>query len=171
MKMKYILIFFAVFHFCLSEAQELVASANKDSIAIVCTYCDSLYNLICPDNIYFAGHPDPPEFAGGYKGLMEFISINLKYPEDCMRDSIQGTVWCKFIIDDSGNIICPFISKSVHPSLDMEVLRIISIMPKWKPASLHGVSCKQCFGFPIRFNLDKPVKSKSKTGKKKFLFF
>ncbi|MDR1763349.1 MAG: energy transducer TonB [Dysgonamonadaceae bacterium] len=169
--MKRITVFLAIFNICSLEAQQLVANANKDSIAIVCNYCDSLYNLICPDNIYFAGHPDPPEFAGGDKCLMEFINNNIKYPEDCIRDSIQGIVICKFIIDDSGNIICPIIRKSVHPSLDREVLRVISIMPKWKPASLHGVPCKQCFGFPIRFNLDKPAKSKSNTGKKKFLFF
>ena len=33
-----------------------------------------------------------PEFKGGVKGLMEYISNTVKYPEDAKKKGIQGTL-------------------------------------------------------------------------------
>ena len=39
----------------------------------------------------------------------------------------------QFIIDERGNISKPIILRSINPELDKEALRIVSLMPQWKP--------------------------------------
>ena len=54
-------------------------------------------------------------------------------------------------------VIQPRILRSINPVLSAdaafceEALRIVSIMPKWKPGSQHGVNVKVRFTFPIGF--------------------
>ncbi len=72
---------------------------------------------------------------------------------ECKEQAIQGRVIVKFIIDESGKIICPYIRGSLHPALDKEALRIVKLMPDWKPASNNEVPCKTCYTLPILFKL------------------
>jgi TonB family protein len=111
-----------------------------------------LYNGICPPDIF--GHPQElPEFPGGEKNLLRFLAENIKYPDKCIGDSVQGIVIVKFIIDESGKVICPHILTSLHPETDREALRIVKIMPDWKPASNSDIPCKMCYTLPITFEL------------------
>lgn len=61
-----------------------------------------------------------PQFPGGLKALMEWLTKNLKYPPLCMRDNIQGRVEVSFYVDKNGNIKEPQVTKKVHPLLDRE---------------------------------------------------
>jgi TonB family protein len=125
-------------------------ATNKGDSILFCIKCDSVYNKICPPNIF--GHPQElSKFLGGERGMMKFIAENLKYPAKCKEDSIRGRVIVRFIIDESGKVICPRIIKSRHPKADEEALRVIKIMPDWKPASNNGIPCKMCFTLPITF--------------------
>jgi TonB family protein len=85
--------------------------------------------------------------------MMKFIANNLEYPEACKEASIQGRVPVRFIIDESGKVICPRILKSLHPAADEEALRVVKIMPDWKPASNNGIPCKMCYTLPVTFRL------------------
>jgi len=150
---KYLLLSFFAFIFCYIHAQT-ESEISKDSIFMTCKQCDSLYNQICPDTPYFfAGHPNPAIFPGGYKKLMIFLKNNIQYPSECREKNIQGRVIVRFIIDESGKIICPYLCKSIHPALDKEALRIVKLMPNWKSASKNGVPCKSCFSLPILFKI------------------
>ena len=89
-----------------------------------------------------------PSFPGGYQALLEFLQENIKYPEQAEKDSIWGKVVVKFVVETDGSITNPQVVKSVHPLLDAEALRTVSIMPKWEP-NRPGV-----FNLPITFKLD-----------------
>lgn len=56
--------------------------------------------------------------------------------------------------------ICLRILKSLHPAANEEALRVIKIMPDWKPASNNDMPCKMCHTFPFHFML---LLSKNKT--------
>jgi TonB family protein len=148
---KYLLLNVFAFLFCCMYAQT-ESITIKDSVFMTCAQCDSLYNRICPPNIF--GHPENlEEFPGGVIELMNFLRNNLQYPKECKEKAIQGRVIVKFIINESGKIICPYIYKSLHPALDKEALRIVKLMPDWKPASNNKVPCKACYTLPIIFKL------------------
>lgn len=98
-----------------------------------------------------------PEFPGGMPGLMEFIRQNIRYPQAARQSRLEGRIIVQVVIDKDGSVIQPRILRSVNPVLSAdgalceEALRIVSIIPKWKPGNQHGVNLKVRFTFPIRF--------------------
>lgn len=94
-----------------------------------------------------------PEFPGGIDELLQFINDNMKYPTKAQTEGIQGRVTVQFIVDENGCIIEPNIVRSVEPSLDKEALRIIKMLPQWKPGTLKGKAVKVKYTVPVVFKL------------------
>ena len=96
-----------------------------------------------------------PEFPGGMDKLLQFINDNMKYPTKAQTEGIQGRVVVQFIVDENGYIIEPNIVRSIEPSLDKEALRIIKMLPQWKPGILKGKAVKMKYTVPVTFKLNK----------------
>lgn len=96
-----------------------------------------------------------PEFPGGMDKLLQFINDNMKYPTKAQTEGIQGRVVVQFIVDENGYIIEPNIVRSIEPSLDKEALRIIKMLPQWKPGILKGKAVKVKYTVPVTFKLNK----------------
>lgn len=94
-----------------------------------------------------------PEYPEGEQALYKFIKDNLKYPEDAKNQQKQGTVYVGFTIDAEGNIKKIELLRGVFKSLDEEAMRIISLMPKWKPGRNDGKAVDVRFQIPIEFKL------------------
>ena len=97
-------------------------------------------------------HPTP---QGGLAALMKFISENVKYPEQAEKDSIQGRVVCCFVVGRDGSISNVKVVRSLHPLLDAEAVRVLSLMPKWIPGERNGKPVKVKYIFPVTFRLEK----------------
>ena len=97
-------------------------------------------------------HPTP---QGGLAALMKFISENVKYPEQAEKDSIQGRVVCSFVVGRDGSISNVKVVRSLHPLLDTEAVRVLSLMPKWIPGERNGKPVKVKYIFPVTFRLEK----------------
>lgn len=95
-----------------------------------------------------------PEFPGGNSALMEFIAQNIKYPQAIAQGeaAVSGRVIVTFTIKKDGSISDPKVVRSVHPLLDKEALRIVGLMPKWKPGTHKGEPVDIKYTIPIRFN-------------------
>ncbi|GAP72168.1 TonB protein [Candidatus Symbiothrix dinenymphae] len=153
-KVKLFLTLFATIVSCGCVYSQKKSTINMNDSALFCNKCDSLYNGIWTNEEEIFGGPEVyAQFLGGERAMMKFIANNLKYPEECKEASIQGRVYIKFIIDESGKVICPRILKSLHPAADEEALRVVKIMPDWKPASNNDIPCKICYTLPITFKL------------------
>lgn len=96
---------------------------------------------------------DMPEFPGGMDKLLQFINDNMQYPTKAQTEGIQGKVIVQFIIDEDGYIIEPNIVRSVESSLDNEALRLIKMLPQWKPGTLKGKAIKVKYTVPVAFKL------------------
>ena len=94
-----------------------------------------------------------PEFPGGMSEFMQWLSRALKYPYRAHKAKKQGQVDVTFVVEKDGSITDIKLVRQTHTSLDAEVLRVMRIMPKWKPATSHGKPCRAVVGVPIVFAL------------------
>ena len=104
-----------------------------------------------------------PEFPGGQAALFKFLSENVKYPKEAVKKGIQGRVICQFVVEKDGSISNVEVVRSGgHHLLDQEAVRVISIMPKWKPGTLRGKPVRVKYTVPVNFRLPEGSSAKSK---------
>lgn len=96
---------------------------------------------------------DMPEFPGGELALRQFIANSIKYPVIAQENGIQGRVYVTFVVDADGSVSDPRIARGVDPSLDKEALRVVSMLPKWKPGQQRGKPVRVSYTVPINFQL------------------
>lgn len=94
-----------------------------------------------------------PEFPGGMKELLKFLQDNLKYPENAMKNNVQGRVIVQFVVEKDGTPTEFKVLRSVDPDLDAEALRVMKAMPKWKPGMQKGQVVRVKFTVPVSFKL------------------
>ena len=94
-----------------------------------------------------------PEFPGGITEFMKWLTQNLRYPEKARSSKIQGKVVVSFIVNKDGSIASPEVQKSADPLLDREALRVIRMMPHWKPGIMDSKPCRTMFAIPVVFSL------------------
>lgn len=94
-----------------------------------------------------------PEFPGGMKELLKFLQDNLKYPENAMKNNVQGRVIVQFVVEKDGTLTEFKVARSVEPDLDAEALRVLQTMPKWKPGMQRGKIVRVKFTVPVSFKL------------------
>jgi len=95
-----------------------------------------------------------PLFPGGEKALYQFISENIKYPEDAIQSESEGVVFVNFIISTTGKVTQSKVLRGFNPSCDNEALRVISIMPDWQPGSINNKNVSVSLNLPVRFKLN-----------------
>lgn len=94
-----------------------------------------------------------PEFPGGWSAFMQWLTKNLKYPESARKNRVQGTVVVSFIVNKDGSIASAKVSTSADPVLDAEALRVMKMMPKWKPGMDRNKVCRTMIAVPVVFKL------------------
>lgn len=94
-----------------------------------------------------------PEFPGGMKEMLKFLQENVKYPENAMKNNVQGRVIVQFVIEKDGTPTEFKVLRSVDPDLDAEALRVMKAMPKWKPGMQKGQVVRVKFTVPVSFKL------------------
>ena len=95
-----------------------------------------------------------PEFPGGMGECMKWLQANIKYPMEAKEKGEHGRVIVQFIVERDGSITEPKVARGVSPTLDAEALRIVSIMPKWKPAKQRGQVVRVKYTIPVMFRLN-----------------
>jgi TonB family protein len=95
-----------------------------------------------------------PEFPGGTVALMNFLALNTKYPADAREEKAEGRAIIKFVVNADGSVSNISVAKSTgNESLDKEAMRVVSLMPKWKPGTQDGKNVNVRFAVPIAFRL------------------
>jgi TonB family protein len=94
-----------------------------------------------------------PSFPGGDSEMMNFIYENIKYPENALENNIQGRVILRFCVTYKGEVNQVSVLKGVDPELDNEAMRVVSILPQWKPGKQGGKTVNVWYSLPINFAL------------------
>ncbi len=94
-----------------------------------------------------------PSFPGGDTELFRFIYDNIKYPEIAKENNIQGKVILRFCVTYKGTVDQVSVVRGVDPSLDEEAIRVIKMLPLWKPGKQGGKPVNVWYSVPISFQL------------------
>lgn len=106
-----------------------------------------------PEEEVFMAVEEMPQFAGGDKALMEYISKSIRYPTKALENGISGRVVCTFVIDSKGKVTNVRVIRSVDADLDREAVRVIENMPDWTPGKQRGKFVAVQYTMPIIFKL------------------
>ena len=105
------------------------------------------------DNEIFIVVDQQPEFEGGYEAMMAFIKQNMNYPPNARRMQIEGTVHVSFVVSKTGTISEVKVLRGIMTECDKEAVRVIEMMPPWKPGKQNGRPVNVRFILPLKFRL------------------
>lgn len=108
-----------------------------------------------------------PEFPGGPDAMSRWIQENVTYPTYALEHNEQGIVYVKFVVEKTGEIGAAKVVKGISESLNAEALRVVSLMPRWKPGMIQGEPVPVNFTLPINFSLgnEEPAEAPKMTRK------
>ena len=109
------------------------------------------------EKVVFQVVEEMPEFPGGMGEAMKFLAKNIKYPVAAQQAKIEGRVIVQFVVERDGSISDIHTVRSVSPELDAEAIRVVSLMPKWKPGKQRGKAVPVKYTMPIMFRLQSPA--------------
>ena len=85
----------------------------------------------------------------GIAKLYEYFHNELVYPEG---DTLSGIMVSSFTITETGEITDIKIENSLGEAFDKEVIRLLTNMPEWEPATVNGTPVKSKISIPFTFN-------------------
>ena len=95
-----------------------------------------------------------PKFKGGESAMMEFLMMNMKYPQTAVKANQQGRAIVGFVVRKDGTVSDVHITKSAgHAVLDEEAMRVVKSMPAWEPGKQKGKPVDVKYNVPITFRL------------------
>jgi Gram-negative bacterial TonB protein C-terminal len=104
---------------------------------------------------FFTSAEIMPEYVGGYLELLKFIQKNIHAPAilDKTNPPASTKVYVQFIVGKEGIIRSVKITKGINVAIDNEVLRVIKMMPNWKPGMRGGKTVAVQMNLPIQLEL------------------
>ena len=96
-----------------------------------------------------------PEYPGGMPAMIDFLQTNLQYPQDAIKQKVEGRVMVMFVVETDGSLSNVRVARKVFPSLDAEALRVVKTMPKWKPGKEKGKAVRVNYTLPVVFSIKK----------------
>jgi TonB family protein len=118
-------------------------------------------NFKMPDRIApFLDEPfvvveEMPMYQGGDEELLRFLTENTQYPEAARAQKIEGRVIVRFFVSKEGTAEAATVLKGVHPLLDAEALRVVSMLTGFRPGMQNGKAVNVWYMVPINFELNK----------------
>jgi periplasmic protein TonB len=106
------------------------------------------------ENKIFTVVEQQPEFQGGYEAMMNFIKKNMRYPASARRMGVDGTVYVSFVVSKDGSISEVKTIRGISADCDKEAIRVVSMMPAWRPGKQNGKPVFVRFVLPIKFKLN-----------------
>ena len=103
-----------------------------------------------------------PNYPGGNAALNKFIQDNLKYPDDAIKNHIEGAVAVDYDVDVFGKVIAAKIKHGIGYGCDEEALSLVKLLQfgKKKYQGLHVVFHKSLI---IHFHLNTAFANNEKT--------
>ena len=136
------------------EETEVATSEDKgEAVQVVSTGPAVVVEEVVEEEQIFQVVEEMPSFPGGDAECMRFLNKNIKYPTIAQENGIQGRVILQFVVNKDGSIVDVVVARSVDPYLDKEAVRVVNMMPKWKPGKQRGKPVSVKFTLTVTFRL------------------
>lgn len=99
---------------------------------------------------------EAPEFKGGHSAMVKFIQKKFRYPQYAIENNIEGKCYLKFVVSKNGKVTNVEVDRGINgcEPCNNEAVRVLELMPKWKPAKVNGKKVDSLFRLPIDFKLE-----------------
>ncbi|MBL7824463.1 MAG: TonB family protein [Saprospiraceae bacterium] len=77
-----------------------------------------------------------PQYLGGPKAMSKFVEDQLKYPDEAIKNQIEGTVVVRIEINYLGEVVNAHIISGLGHGCDQEAVRVVKLL-KFKIAKIH----------------------------------
>lgn len=94
-----------------------------------------------------------PAFPGGVQKFADYLKTNLKYPDQALRNNVQGKVFVQFIVEKDGSLTDIKVIRAIGDGCDEEAVRLIKASPKWNPGMQNGEPVRVYYTLPVIFEL------------------
>ncbi|MDZ4838990.1 MAG: TonB family protein [Bacteroidota bacterium] len=86
-----------------------------------------------------------------YDGYVPFLNKNLRYPDQFSSNPISGEVVIQFVVERDGQVTQANAVKSTNEVFKAEALRVMRLMPAWKPGKADGKAVRSRQEVRIKF--------------------
>lgn len=97
--------------------------------------------------------PSPPN---GMNEFMKYVGENYEYPEEALKNGINGVIELSFIVEKDGSLSNLKIKKDLKYGAGQAAFNLLKNYPeKWKPAIQNGQNVRVAYTLPIRLSISK----------------
>lgn len=83
--------------------------------------------------------------------IQAFVNQNLIYPDSAKAKNIEGVVVVRFLVTETGEITSLELVRDIGEGCGQEAMRVVRMMPKFRPALREGKPVATKMTLPIRF--------------------
>jgi hypothetical protein len=95
----------------------------------------------------------------GKKRIVVRTVYSIKYPQEAKKRNIKGISTAQFVVDENGILSQLSMFSSLHPLLDMELMRYVLQSGSWTPAKLNGKPIKVQVRYRFKFWIEEDALS------------
>ena len=92
------------------------------------------------------------EYPGGSEALKKFIKNNLRYPKEALLHRIEGRVYLKYEVNETGKVHSISVVNGLGYGCDKEAIRIVGLL-KYPQVKNRGMKVNTKFKLAIHFKL------------------
>ncbi|RYU79571.1 energy transducer TonB [Hymenobacter persicinus] len=128
------------------------AAQNPPAVALSTTVAGGAPTTApVPAPVVYHAADEMPSFPGGEAAFAKFLRAKINYPAEALNHGASGKVHVSFVVDETGRILDAKVVKGLGFGLDEEALRLVRIMPWWKPGRIGGQPVRVAYTMPIVF--------------------
>ena len=129
----------------------LVEVTSDDELMGVAPMYDEKLAKIEAEKAIYLSVEEMPEFPGGEQALYDFLRKNVRLPNE---PDVIGKVFVQFVVEKDGTITNPKVLRDICSGCGEEALRVVRMMPKWKPGILRGEAVRVQYTLPVIFQVE-----------------
>lgn len=128
------------------------SDSHRDDFRLIKT---TLYKRVEKMPVFIGCEIDSDPEECSKKRLIDLLFNHIKYPPEAKKQRLQGVVFAKYVVRTDGTISNARIERGIGGGCDEEVLRFISLLPKYTPGYQDGKAVPVQVTLPVKFRLMK----------------
>jgi len=114
-------------------------------------------SVVQTENAIYTAVSGPPQFPGGLDSLHQYLSKNIVYPAELLKEHVSGMVYLSFVIEKDGSLTDIKAVRSPSDGLTKEAIRVMQ-SAKYINGTQNGHPVRVAYIMGINFDPNNPNK-------------